>query len=142
MTIDRYTKAVLTVIAACLLWLCVNDAAPRVAAQATYRLPAGNVQAVVIVGTGMMDSTGAVTMNLVRRGNLTVSDPTIPVTAANPLPVSLPYTPKNPLPAALPYTTDAPLAIEIAAVRKVGPWEPIRAHVEDAPTRPKPGGGR
>ena len=34
MKIDAYTKAVLTVIAACLVWMCVNSATPTTHAQA------------------------------------------------------------------------------------------------------------
>src|SRR4029450_6640919 len=34
MKIDAYTKAVLTVIAACLVWMCVNGATPTTHAQA------------------------------------------------------------------------------------------------------------
>ena len=33
MKIDAYTKAVLTVIAACLVWMCVNSATPTTHAQ-------------------------------------------------------------------------------------------------------------
>jgi hypothetical protein len=61
------------------------------------------------------------------------TDPTIPVT--------LPYTPANPIPARLMNLPDAPLSVEISAVRKTGEWEPIRVRVEDAPPKPKPGGG-
>jgi hypothetical protein len=35
MVIDRYTKAVLTVIALCLIWLCLRDSAPVPEAFAT-----------------------------------------------------------------------------------------------------------
>ena len=74
------------------------------------------------------------------------TDPTLPVSlpynAAKPLPVSLPYTASQPMPSQLFYTPGTPMPVEIAAVRKTGEWEPIRARVEDAPTRRQPGGGR
>jgi hypothetical protein len=31
--------------------------------------------------------------------------------------------------------------VEITAIKKIGEWEPLRARVEDAPAKPKPGGG-
>jgi len=40
MKTDTYTKAVLTVIALCLVWLCVNDATPAAQAQADLAQPA------------------------------------------------------------------------------------------------------
>jgi hypothetical protein len=39
MKIDSYTKAVLSVIAACLLWLCVNTVTPTAAAQSAPTRP-------------------------------------------------------------------------------------------------------
>jgi hypothetical protein len=135
MTIDRYTKAVLTVIAACLLWMCVMGTPVSVQAQQTTR-EAGpwsdRVQPVLIVGTGSLDTSGKVTINFAHGVQRT--DPTVPV--------QLPYTPSNPLPAHMSYTAAAPLPVEIASVKKTGEWDPLRAHVEDAPTRPKPGGGQ
>ncbi|HYT73719.1 MAG TPA: hypothetical protein VEL79_03125 [Vicinamibacterales bacterium] len=134
--IDRYTKGVLTVIAGCLLWLCATTLGPAVSAQtAGMRQLNGPVQPVVIVGTGTMDQQGVATVNFER-----------PAGAGNPrtdptLPVRLPYTRYNPMPSEMFYTSAAPLPIEIAAVKKTGDWEPIRAHVEDAPARNKPGGG-
>ena len=139
---DRYTKAVLTVIAGCLLWICAMGAGVPVTAQRTSArtMPNATVQPVVIVGTGTLDQQGTVTVNFTQQGR---TDPTLavqlPYTAAKPLPVSLPYTAASPMPAQLPYTAQSPLAIEIAAVKKVGEWEPIRVKVEDAPTKSRPG---
>lgn len=136
MNTDRYTKCVLTVIAGCLLWICAMGAARPVAAQPSAIDIAyfkGAVQPVVIVGTGTMDRTGKVEVNFVGRDRAQRTDPT--------LQVQLPYSNLNPLPASLPYTAAAPIPVEISAVRKTGEWEPLRARVEDAPVRPKPGGG-
>ncbi len=132
MSVDRYTKIVLTVIAICLLWICVNGITPAVSAQQTLTFHNGNGPAVpvVVVGTGTLRRDGTVTVSY--RGEQT--DPTLPVT--------LPYTAANPLPARLPYTAETPLAVEVAGVRKGVTWEPIRVSVEDAPTRSKPGIGR
>ena len=134
--IDRYTKAVLTVIAGCLLWICAMGAGRPVAAQPStldMSLFKGIVQPVVLVGTGTMDRTGTIDVNFNGRGSAQRTDPT--------LAVQLPYTDLKPLPVSLPYTTVAPIPVEITAVKKTGVWEPIRASVEDAPTRSKPGGG-
>jgi hypothetical protein len=136
MIIDRYTKLVLTVIAGCLLWICAMGAGRPIEAQsATMDIAAlkGAVQPVVIVGTGSMDRAGNVLVAFNGSGPGQRTDPT--------LQVRLPYTGINPLPVSLPYTSAVPIPVEIAAVRKTGEWEPIRARVEDAPTRKTPGGG-
>jgi hypothetical protein len=135
MIVDRYTKAVLTVIAGCLLWMCAMDAGRSVAAQQPVEVPAfkGAVQPVVIVGTGTLDRTGRVDVYFTGPGSTARTDPTVPVT--------LPYTSAKPMPSQLFYTAAAPLPVEVAAVKKTGEWEPIRARVEDAPVRTRPGGG-
>jgi hypothetical protein len=147
MTVDRYTKAVLTVIAGSLLWICAMGIAPRVDAQQTAQPPpaanAPTVQPVVIVGTGSMDRAGKVTITYSQQGGAR-TEPTVPVwmpyTPVKPLPVSLSYTVASPLPTQL-ITAGAPLPVEISTVRKRGDWEPIRVAVEPAPTSLKPGGG-
>jgi len=138
MTIDRYTKAVLTLIAACLVWLCAMTTAHPVSAQATAALQ--SVQPVIIVGTGTVDRDGHVEIAYKRDTRRT--DPTLPIAAAQPLAVTLPYSAVNPMPARLNYSDRDPLAIEITSVRKSGSWEPLRAAVEDAPLRVRPGGDR
>lgn len=147
MTTDRYTKAVLTVIAGCLLWMCAMGTAGPLSAQqpATPDGPniGGRVQPVIIVGTGTVDAQGKVTVNFVRRNNAQVSDPTIPVklpySPEAPLPVHLPYTTASPLPAQLLYSATTPLPVEITGIKKAREWEPIRTQVEDAPVRRTPG---
>jgi|SRR5687767_3949616 hypothetical protein len=136
MIVDRYTKCVLTVIAACLLWLCVMGSASPLSAQSRSRLfPNADVQPVILVGTGTLDQAGTVTVHFAPQpGSRMATDPTVPV--------SLPYTASAPLPTQLSYSPSAPLAVEIASVKKTGDWEPLRASVEDAPTRRLPGGGK
>jgi hypothetical protein len=144
MIVDRYTKAVLTVIAGCLLWICAMGVAPRVDAQQPTPDLAGPVQPVIIVGTGSMDRTGKVAVNFTQQSGAR-TDPTVPVqlpyTAAKPLPVGLPYTASSPMPSQLFYTSVAPMPVAITAVEKIGDWQPIRTAVEPAPTALKPGGG-
>jgi hypothetical protein len=148
MQIDRYTKAVLTVIAGCLLWICAMGAATPLTAQPGpfLKIPSAAVQPVVVVGTGTLDQQGTVTINFIRPSDGPPrTDPTLPVqlpyTTARPLPVGLPYSASSPMPSQLFYTGSAPLPVEISAIKKVGDWEPLRAKVEDAPARSKPGGG-
>lgn len=148
MIVDRYTKAVLTVIAGCLLWICAMGAGTSVAAQpaGVRTIPHASVQPVVIVGTGTLDQEGTVTVSFMRQpGGPPRTDPTLPVqlpyTPAKPMPVGLSYTAANPMPTQLFYTSVAPLPVEIAAVKKAGEWEPIHTRVEDGPPRLRPGGG-
>jgi hypothetical protein len=147
MTTDRYTKAVLTVIAGCLLWLCAMGTAHPVQAQQVSMLDgasfSGHIQPVVIVGTGSMDAQGKVSVNFIRRNGTQMTDPAVPVklpyTPEAPLPVRLPYTVASPLPAQLLYSAGAPLPVQITAIKKTLEWEPIRTQVENAPVRGTPG---
>ena len=147
MNVDRYTKAVLTVIAGCLLWICAMGIGPALSAQSSVALtiPNASVQPVVIVGTGTLDQQGTVIVRYTLQDGVRRTDPTLPValpyTTARPLPVALPYTSSSPMPARLTNGSDAPVPVEISAVRKVGEWEPIRTSVEDGPARKRPGGG-
>ena len=148
MTIDRYTKGVLTVIAACLLWLCAMQVPGTALAQQTGREMGSwsqNVQPVVLVGVGSMDSDGRVTVYFTPHNGAQWTDPTVPVklpySPEHPLPVGLPYTPSNPLPAHRSYVPGAPMPVEITSVRKIGDWEAVRVQVEPSPGRSKPGGG-
>lgn len=144
MIVDRYTKGVLTVIAGCLLWICAMRAPGVVLAQQSAReltTVSQYAQPVVVVGVGAMDSDGKVMVYYTRRDGKQWTDPTIPVHASVPIPVSLPYTPTNPLPAQLGYTASAPLPVEINGVKRTTEWEPIRTKVEPEAGRPKPGGG-
>lgn len=132
MAVDRYTKIVLTVIAGCLLWMCVMGAPLPLHAQQNITFQNGNGPAVpvVVVGTGTLRRDGVVTVSF--RGDRT--DPTLPVT--------LPYSAANPLPTHLPYTPDAPLPVEVTSVKKGTNWDSLRVNVDDAPVRSKPGIGR
>ncbi len=137
MLVDRYTKIVLTVIAACLLWLCVFSAPGIVLAQQRTRETGSwsqQVQPVVLVGIGEMDIDGKVVVRFpATHDGRPWTDPTVPV--------NLPYTAANPMPAHLAYTSASPLPVEINGVRKTTEWEPIRTKVEPEPGRAKPGGG-
>lgn len=146
--IDTYTKAVLTVIAACLLWMCVMDSGPAIQAQQSSTIDAatfaGRIQPVVIVGTGTMNTEGVVSVNFVRRGAARTTDPTLavslPYSADAPLPVRLPYSAASPMPAQLVYSPQQPpFPVAVTGVRRSQEWDPIRVDVEDAPLRRTPG---
>ena len=74
MKIDAYTKAVLTVIAVCLVWMCVNGATPATFAQAAKPEPT-QVILVDANGTPIYTAEGL-------RVNLAAK--TIPVSVTNP----------------------------------------------------------
>jgi hypothetical protein len=132
MVVDRYTKAVLTIIAACLVWLCAVGTPGAVHAQQPTIIRGGLGQAVpvIVVGSGTITRAGDVAVTF--RGDR--SDPNIPVT--------LPYSMTNPLPAQLHYLDSTPMPIEVRAVRKSQVWDALRVEVEDAPLRSRPGIGR
>jgi hypothetical protein len=139
MNTDRYTKVVLTIIAGCLLWMCLMSVGGRVQAQSPSQPPnsrnsGGAAQPVIIVGTGTMDLAGNVMINFTQQaGGVRRTDPTVPV--------QLPYSLDKPLPVGLHYTANAPMPVQITAVTKVGDWQSIRTQVEEMPPKPKPGGG-
>ncbi len=78
MKLDLYTKSVLTVIAAALLWLCAeNTVRPRI-------VSAADVQKVVI--TGVEGSTTVIPVRLIGGANYDL----LKVDSDNPLPVKMP----------------------------------------------------
>ena len=128
MNVDRYTKAVLTVIAGCLLWMCAMGAGPGLQAQRQrdrdvepYSVDLRQIktvaQPVILVGTGTMDSLGNIQVTFNQQDKRTDST----------LAVRLPYSPTN------------PMAVEISAVKKAGTWDALRTDVDDVPLRANPG---
>ena len=55
---DAYTKAVLTVIAGCLVWLCAMSTGRPLSAQQTMQFGGVTPQPVFIVGWGTIDEKG------------------------------------------------------------------------------------
>jgi len=127
---DPYTKAVLTVIAGCLLWLCAMQTGRPLAAQQALTLEKAAPQPVVIVGWGTLDEQGRVSIERDRTGRRT--DPN--------LPVKLVSVPAAPIDVRLNYTDKEPMPVGVTRIKPVGEWEPIRSAAEPEPTRPKPGG--
>jgi hypothetical protein len=83
MKIDLYTKAVLTVIAVCLVWMCVNGATPVVGAQ-TARPEPTPVMLVDAKGTPLYTADGLRVTIGPRVLPVTVSNTSLPVTIGNP----------------------------------------------------------
>jgi len=137
MHVDRYTRFVLTVIAAALLWLCAMNSGLRLSAQQfgpataqmVARVPA---QPVVIVGWGSISSQGEVALSLIRESSGVVR-------TDNELAVRLAHTPTEGIPVKLNYTPQEPLPVGITGIVPAAGWEPIRVKVEPQPSQPFPG---
>ena len=131
---DAYTKAVLTVIAGGLLWLCAMQTGRPLAAQQALTLEKVAPQPVVIVGWGTLDEAGTDDGDhgLEDRTGRRQSDPTIPV--------KLVSVPAAPIEVRLNYTDREPMPVGVTRIKPAGEWEPIRSAAEPEPTRPKPGG--
>jgi hypothetical protein len=149
MPIDRYTKAVLTIIAGALLYIAAMlsgqpaSAQTMVPASQAY-LEARQPQPVVIVGWGTVRSDGKVFVNTVRDvGGFNRTDATLPValqaTRQQPLPVAIHQPGGQPLAVSLGVTPQRPLPVAITSLRAVGEWDPIRTKVDPQPTTARPG---
>ena len=130
MSTDRYTKVVLTVIAAGVLWLCASGAGRPVQAQQGPPSAEARPQPVVVVGWGTMATRGRVTLNM-KEGREARTDPNIPVNIVG-------YV--SPLNVRLEYTETRPLPVGISQIKRTGEWEPIRSSAEEEPVRTRPGG--
>jgi hypothetical protein len=138
---DAYTKAVLTVIAGCLLWLCVMNTGRALSAQQPMQLGGTTVQPVVVVGWGTFDEHGRTSVTMVDGRNGRQSDPNLPMklvaVPAGPLDVRLP---RGPVDVRLSYTDQSPLPVGVTRIKPSAEWEPVRSAAEPEPTRPRPGG--
>jgi hypothetical protein len=82
MNVDAYTKAVLTVIAACLMWICLNGVTPAASAQAARPGPTPMILvdeggAPIYTSEGFRVSFGAKPLPVI------VSNPSVPVEISN-----------------------------------------------------------
>ena len=141
MTSDRYTKAVLTVIALALVYIgAMLSGVPASAQGGAVRIPPERLadnkpQPVVVVGWGTLNAKGEIILRTVNdaRG-VAYTDPT--------LPVKVQQMPEAPTPVSLGVTAEHPLPDGLTAVVPGQHWEPVRTKVEPAPTSPRPGGGQ
>jgi hypothetical protein len=108
MNIDIYTKGLLTVIAACLVWMCLNAAMP--AAQAQVAPPAPT--RVVLVNANGTPVTMLPVMVTNQSMNVAVINPQLAVAVSNP---SLP--------------------VAVRSIERGAAWDPIQVQVmRDPPT--------
>jgi len=138
---DAYTKAVLTVIAACLVWLSAMSTGRPLSAQQPMQLGGTTVQPVVIVGWGTFDEHGRTSVSMTDGRNGRQSDPNLPMkivaVPAGPLDVRLP---RGPVDVRLSYTDQSPMPVGVTRIKPFAEWEPIRSAAEPEPTRTRPGG--
>ena len=114
MQTDLYTKAVLTVIATCLMWLCVNGATPVVGAQATRPEPTP----VVLVDANGNPIYGA------EGFRINVGTKAVPVFIQNDeMPVTV---------------TNRALTVAVGAIRRSSVWDPIQVQVMREPPTQRP----
>jgi hypothetical protein len=126
MTVDRYTKALLTIIAVCLLFQTVLTLDKAVEARqppSPYTQPgiASNApQRVIIAGWDAAAIAKAPPL------------PVVVIQQREPVPVTLAQ------PIKLPYGPDNPLSVSIDGVRKTNaPWDTLNVHVEDRKSLPE-----
>jgi hypothetical protein len=130
-----YTRIVLTVIAACLVWLCAFTAGwPLQAQPRTPPLAAERAQPVVVVGWGTLDTEGRITLTMNPDRSKSSTDPTLPVKV-----VDYPM-PPAPVDVRLEYSEAHPLPTAISGIKRTGAWDAVRTVVEPEGTRPRPGG--
>jgi hypothetical protein len=109
---DLYTKAVLTVIAACLVWLCINGMTPTAQAQAP-QMPAPTRVLLVDEKNVPLQTLQGLRVNLGTQA--------IPVAVAN---QSLTVAVANPT-----------IAVALTAIERRGAWQPFDVRVmREAPT--------
>jgi hypothetical protein len=114
MNVDAYTKGVLTVIAVCLVWLCLNSATPIVGAQARPPEPTP----VILVdpkGTPIYTSDGF---------RVSLGTKVVPVIVNN---ASLPVEITNPS-----------LAVAVRSIQRGAGWDPITVQVMREPPTLRP----
>jgi hypothetical protein len=136
MSSDRYTKAVLTVIAGALLYIAAMLSGQSAAAQSLTLTNANFLaqtkpQPVVVVGWGTVHSNGEVFLQTVREGTITRTESAIPV--------AVQASAQKPLSVTLGVSDSRPLPVSLTSVRPAGPWEPVRVKVEPGPLTPRPG---
>jgi len=122
MTMDRYTRIVLTVIAGTLLYIALMLSGRAVLAQAAPSarglLQQAGAQPVVIVGWGSVRSDGQLTITTVKdAGGLMRTDPTLQVKVSQ--------LPEQPLAVTLGATREHPVPVGITEIKAGADWDPI-----------------
>ena len=129
---DTYTKAVLTVIAACLLWICFMSVGQPLEAQPQQysSLPA---QPVVIVGWGRLNPAAPGGIEIAWSDSARkISEQAVPIRAVN--------DPRfGPLPVRVELSTPLPVSLESVKKGREGAWDALRTSAEPDPGSRLPG---
>src|SRR3954470_4833414 len=137
MNTDRYTRGVLTVIAAALLYICAMLSGVPAIAQSTSlvsHLATTKPQPVIVVGWGNINGNGEILISTVQdRTGMIHSDANLPVKVMGT---------EAPLGAARGGPPPHPLPVGLTLSPHGEPWEPIRTKVDPAPVQSRPGPGR
>src|SRR4051812_36093774 len=133
MTVDRYTKVVLTVIAGALVYIGLMLSGRAVAAQAQPDLlQASKAQPVILVGWGSIRSDGQISVTTVKDSAGAIrTDPT--------LSVKVQQLPQMPLAVTLGATAEHPLPVGITGIRAMSDWDPIKVRPEGQTLQERPG---
>jgi hypothetical protein len=137
MSTDRYTKAVLTIIAGALLYIAAMLSGQPAAAQGALTMNTPSFlaptkpQPVVVVGWGSVRSDGEILVQMAREGSVVRTESAIPV--------AVQASPQRPLAVTLGVSDSRPLPVSLNSVRPAGIWEPVRVAVEPGPLTPRPG---
>jgi len=124
MKIDAYTKTVLTIIAACLLWLCVMSAGQPVNAQPQQQYSPLPAQPVVVVGWGRLNPAAPGGIELAWSDSARkISEPAVPIRPAT--------DPKlDPLRVRVELSKPIPVSLEEVRKGSGSAWEPLRTAAE------------
>ena len=117
MNVDTYTKGVLTIIAACLVWMCLNGVTPAANAQAKLPQP---TPVVLVDANGMPIYTA--------EGLRVNTGKTIfPVAVMNQQPLQV-------------QVANRAVPVAVHTIQRTGTWDPLQVHVlREPPTlRPVP----
>ena len=123
MNIDGYTKTVLTIIAACLLWLCVMSAGQPVNAQPQQQYASLPAQPVVVVGWGRLNPAAPGGIELAWTDSARkISEPAVPIRPGD----------QKHDPLRVRVDLAAPLPVSLEAVKKGrdGAWDAVRTAAE------------
>lgn len=130
MPTDTYTKAVLTIIAGCLIWIGINTMQPVHAQRAPEQLLPLPATPVVLVGSGRLNPSapGGVEINWVDRDRH-ISEASLPVHADADKKF-------EPLRVHVELSTPLPVSLESVKKGREGSWDALRTAVEpDAGSR-------
>ena len=124
MRTDTYTKAVLTIIAGCLVWIGINTMQPVHAQRAPVQLLPLPATPVVVVGWGRLNPSapGGVEINWADRDRH-ISEASVPVH-------SDPDKRFDPIRVQIDMPTPLPVSLEAVKKAKEGPWDALKTAAE------------